>query len=404
MDVPKIVDYIGNIDEDLITDTMEISKQKQNHMWIKWAVPAACLCITLTVLGVLSIKQGWFNSEGEKRGTVVYPNQESIGAGDNQNSDDSTEKKIWSVVDEESGTNAYNYMHGDNDTLIDAYIYPVAYGFSISDKDGFIYFPPSFDIREKYGLVTDPTKGLTLDNRYEISKKDLGEIMGTVGQCENADLIGKTVYHFASYPESNAICILDLGGSYEFYYSYGYSVDMEKNPGKTSDYILETYGFPDACARVEIESMDLSPISNITDTGTIKEICELLRGCENIGLDGAERRFAEVWYNTYGNDNVFYDEEKHTMVYKSLGKDLEPTKYSVGEDGTSISTAVPDDDHELAQELWTKGEKCMTLWTKDDFGVFVDFFPSVGMFFTCNGQFVISEEASIRLSELLEKE
>ena len=77
MDVPKIVDYIGNIDEDIITDTMEISKQKQNHMWIKWAVPAACLCITLTVLGVLSIKQGWFNSEGEKRGTVVYPNQES---------------------------------------------------------------------------------------------------------------------------------------------------------------------------------------------------------------------------------------------------------------------------------------------------------------------------------------
>lgn len=54
-------------------------------------------------------------------------------------------------------------------------------------------------------------------NESSIMETDLGEIMGVIEVCENEELIGCTVYHYAFYPDSDRICIVKINDSYRLY-------------------------------------------------------------------------------------------------------------------------------------------------------------------------------------------
>ena len=55
----------------------------------------------------------------------------------------------------------------------------------------------------------------------ELTAEDLGEVLGTVGWCEEEGAVGCTVYRWAKFPENAAVCILDWGGKYRLYQEDG---------------------------------------------------------------------------------------------------------------------------------------------------------------------------------------
>ena len=130
---------------------------------------------------------------------------------------------------------------------------------------------------------------------------------------------------------------------------------------------------------IESEDFDpgFTPLFTITDDQIMEEICTLLSGCENIGREASERLFAKAWYDAFGNDDVYYKETG--VVYRNT------------------------ETSELAHELWNRGEKCINIINKDGYGVSVDYFPSIGVFFVGNGQFSLSKQSVGRLNELLDK-
>lgn len=50
-----------------------------------------------------------------------------------------------------------------------------------------------------------------------VSEKDIGEVMGIIKESEDQKLIGCIVYHYNSYPDSDRICIVKYGDSYQVY-------------------------------------------------------------------------------------------------------------------------------------------------------------------------------------------
>lgn len=45
--------------------------------------------------------------------------------------------------------------------------------------------------------------------------------MGIVGDSEDERMIGETVYHFVNFPKDDAICIVKVNGTYQFYVKEG---------------------------------------------------------------------------------------------------------------------------------------------------------------------------------------
>lgn len=325
MKIPRIADAISKIDDDLIIESEEKYEKKSKVTWLKVGITVASLC--LIVIGI-----------------IIVRNSFTKNINDNMKADTAT----------------INLSE--------------AYGFTLEGKDNLIFSPISFSDRKKYNLVPENAIGLTPENTYVITEKDLGSVIGKVGNCENSTIIGKMVYHFSSYPDSD-ICILDNDGKYEFY-TYGYYIDL--SDAKNSDEIMTAHGLPDTCVQVEVCKADLSRLFTITDNQTVKEICSLLSGCENIGREASEKLFANAWFEAYGNDDVYYNEAKGVCTYRGA------------------------DTHELAHELWNKGEKCLYIVNNEGYSVFVDFFPSIGVFFVSNGQFLLTKESVDRLNGILD--
>lgn len=89
-----------------------------------------------------------------------------------------------------------------------------AVGFVMNDD---LYFPITFDERKEFNLVPAEDIGLTKENTYKITKKDLGAQMGVIEDSPAEELIGLPAYYFASWPDDERICIVDAGGVYAFY-------------------------------------------------------------------------------------------------------------------------------------------------------------------------------------------
>ena len=95
-----------------------------------------------------------------------------------------------------------------------------AYGFTMEGSD-VLYFPISFSERKIFGIIDENATGLTAENTYKITADDLGNVMGIVGDSEDERMIGETVYHFVNFPKDDAICIVKVIGTYQFYVKEG---------------------------------------------------------------------------------------------------------------------------------------------------------------------------------------
>ncbi|MBR4344714.1 MAG: hypothetical protein IKP88_18765 [Lachnospiraceae bacterium] len=385
----SIVSAIGNIDDDLVLGALNEKKDRKSLHFIKWGAIAACLCLPVVLVIVIGINKGWFNKEDVKTEIYSINSDKSIyNSGDKNETNDLDYPIDYDII----------YDSASSEDIITNLTARYA-SFFPENNDKIVYYElKGFDSLKNWGLITDNSQGLTPDNTYKITKKDIGSAMGIVGKCENADLVGKTIYHFASYPENDVICILDNNGEYTFYQGYFYGLEFI-NSEYTSEIIFNKYILPEECVEIEITNDAGVKQRSITDKETIQEVCGLLSGCKNIGMEGSARRLAEKWYETYGNDNVYYVEGSQSVVYKKIPKSESSNDDINGSDG---NVAEHDDtEMEAAHNLWFNGERCFTIRTANGFGVFFDFFP-VGNGFQCvDGFFDLSEESVKRLSEIL---
>lgn len=155
-----ISDAITNISAEYIEKAADytVVKKARNPVWVKWAAMAACLClVVIATIMATNINKGTQNHE---------------------------------------------------DLLAEAV------GFQMK---GVWYYPITFEERKEFNLVSPEDIGLSEENKYIITKEDLGEQMGVIEDCPKEALIGLPVYHFASWAEDDRICIVDACGTYAFY-------------------------------------------------------------------------------------------------------------------------------------------------------------------------------------------
>lgn len=360
-----IIDSMGRIGSDMVEGVDAVRrnrKARSGPAWVRLGAVAACLCLVAASASAALFRQGG-------------PAKKTADA-----AEDTASAVLPADVQKEE----------------------VAYGFSLEGEPGLTYYPISFAERVRFGLVPEESEGLTPENVYSITEEDLGEVMGKVAQGTDASLAGKTVYRYAEYPDSRAICILDMDGCYAFYCASWINIDMtgEKDAAK----LMQDYSLPEHGKLVEVQDAEEITIFTVTDGETIGQLCALLSECENIGQEEAERRFAKAWRDAYGNDDVYYSDTDGCCRYRTVGEPEERTY--TAEDGTVITELVyPDgyyDPYDTAHELWSRGERCLKIETDDGLCLFIDYYPSIGVYFSSNGQFAVPEGAGARLAALLE--
>ena len=352
MKTDKLQDAIGLVKEEYLRET-ELSASGTQKTWITWAAIAAGIVIT----GV-----GAFFAV-----TGIRNNQAAQTAADESRA---TEKAVVeeAITEEEA-----------------------AFGFTLSDQQEMTYFPISFAERVRFNLVPEGAVGLSEENTYQIQAQDLGEVMGTVTDCADASLIGRTVYHFASYPDSRAICILEHDGAYDFYCAEYLAISVKEDD--LSDAVFASYGFPGNCASIEVQDKGGMKLFTITDEAVINEIITMMSGCGNIGDQEASARRIQLWKDTYGNDDVYYDEEQKMILFRSITP--EESSYTDANGVTVTEYHYPEgyqDPYDLAHQLWSEGERYLVMEAKDGLNLYVDYFPALGLFYSQNASFGLSEE------------
>lgn len=266
----------------------------------------------------------------------------------------------------------------------------VACGFTMDAVPGATYFPLTREEREQYNLAEAP------------DEDDLGTIMGTVTSCVDASLIGSSVYHVAAYPALDSLCIVASPDSYTYYLCEALYASAAE--GETLEVLLETYGLPDSLASVEVLEKDFTPLYTMEDSQKIDTMFAILSTTVNQGKEAGERRFADVWYAAYGNDDVRYSEAEGHCVFAADETPSEPVTETDGAGNIVVSNSRPPSDsvYDRAQALWTAGERILRLTTAQGFSLELDFFPSIQAIFCNDGCFILTVSQSETLAELLE--
>ena len=159
----------------------------------------------------------------------------------------------------------------------------VAHRVMIEGFEDTAYFGISFDERKEFGLIGEDEIGLTEENSYKITEEDIGEFMGTVIEGEGK-IVGSKVFHFAKYPDSDKICIIETPEGFEFYTG---SIFKQLEAGESSDLIFETFGFPENLEKAEVQYAFDYTAFEITDEAETEQIFEIFSGKENIGDEKA---------------------------------------------------------------------------------------------------------------------
>lgn len=251
----------------------------------------------------------------------------------------------------------------------------VATGFELK---GAYYFPIGFEERKLFGLLDESETGLNAENTYKITEKDLGEKMGSVELPADTGTVIVDVYHFASLPEYDAICIAGLPDGYAFYVAGGLSLTQEQMA--VSDGILEAYGMPESILELEVRDAGGSVLHTVTDKAQIEAFCTLLSGKTNIGLLEKEKLAAKLWYDTYGNEDVYFDEAEGYIKFNA-----EST----------------DDLYDTAHQLWSAGERDVYISTGQGFRIFMIFQPSMNAVVMYDSHYILSDAEAAELAQLL---
>ncbi len=302
-----------------------------------------------------------------------------------------------------AGMFAVNYFDLFNKNTPDTHKVTVqhtaAAGFYINDDKSILYFPISFENRVRYGLVPEDAVGLTEENTYKITKTDIGELMGTVTDCGDKELIGCNVYHFVKYPRYDTICILETDNGYQFY-TGDYFSDIN---GLNSNYHLAQLNLPESLEKMEVFTDDSKLLFTVENKDTIIAILNLISGKEDIGAAARERRYAEAWYNEYGNDDVYYSEEQGCIVYRH--EIIKDGYTSTLEDGTEI-VFEPQfaDAHDEAHELWSTNRREIVITTDKGFRLSISYSPIINTFSLANNDYSLTEAEVQELNSLLQIE
>ena len=170
MNAKKFSDAMSELDTKYVDEALnykkKAGKKKKKQNWTKWGAMAACLC--LVIVGAFALPRFIGNDTPDTPPAI-----------------------------EEN-----------------------AYGFTMEGSD-VLYFPISFSERKIFGIIDENATGLTAENTYKITADDLGNVMGIVGDSEDERMIGETVYHFVDFPKDDAICIVKVNGTYQFYVKEG---------------------------------------------------------------------------------------------------------------------------------------------------------------------------------------
>lgn len=264
-------------------------------------------------------------------------------------------------------------------------VFNVAYSLRLEGIENVSYGPIDFEECKRFGLV--PKNAVGLERPLTITEDDIGEFMGIVTGCYDTSLNGCRVYHYARYPEKDAICIVDTPQGYAFYCGNWLSFDAVV--GGSSDELLSLYGLPDSLEELEILSPGERFLFEITDPAQIAVIFEILSGKTNIGLIASDYRYAQAWYNAYGNEDVSFSEENGFVFRDGTSGD--------GDSGQVFAEKT----YEKAHALWGKGSCHLCFTTAKGFQLLIDYNPAVCSFNSQNSYYVLSEAETEALNTIL---
>ena len=155
---------------------------------------------------------------------------------------------------------------------------------------------------------------------------------------------------------------------------------------------------------VEVLEKDYTPLYTLENSETIDTMFDILSTTVNQGREAGERRFADVWYAAYGNDDVRYSEAEGHCVFAADETPSEPVAETDDEGNIVVSNSRPPSEsvYDKAQALWTAGERILRLTTAQGFSLELDFFPSIQAIFCNDGCFLLTVSQSETLAAILE--
>ncbi len=270
------------------------------------------------------------------------------------------------------------------------------YCFLINDDASVEYYALSIWEALRYELLIEGATTVSDETLLPITEDDLGEKLGEV---TGGSLHGCAVYHAARYPSLDSICIVDTPDGYLCYTASWLSLDYVI--GQSSDAVLAAYGLPDSAVEAEVLSGEGDVLLTLTEA-EIREILAILADKTNIGMAENNRLYAELWRDTYGNDDVYYDEESGTVREKNLPKEGTTYTYTT-EDGVTVAVEVGGDTTvgELKRALWHTGQRQIRLTTARGFYFTVTYTPSIGTFSVGDGYYPLTEAETRQMSALL---
>ena len=253
-------------------------------------------------------------------------------------------------------------------------VFDVAYSLRLEGNKTIVYDPIDFEDCLRYGLV--PQNAAGLDRPLKITEADIGEFMGTVTGCYDPALNGCKAYHYARYPEKDAICIIDTPQGYAFYSCR--ELRFAAVVGALSDDLFSLYGLPDSLEKMEVLTPGDRFLFEISDPAQIVAVIDTLSGKTNIGLAASNRRYAEAWYDAYGNEDVFFNEEQGCDEF------------------TDVET------FEEAHALWGRGCRHIRITTEKGFQLLIDYVPAVYSFNAQDNYYALSEEETDAMNAILQ--
>ena len=136
-----------------------------------------------------------------------------------------------------------------------------------------------------------------------------------------------------------------------------------------------------------------------------REILAILADKTNIGMAENNRLYANLWQDTYGNDDIYYDEESGTVREKNIPKEGTAYTYTTA-DGVTIAVEIRDDAEieELKSALWHTGQCQIRIMTARGFYFAVTYTPSIRTCSVGDGYYRLSEAESARMNTLLKIE
>lgn len=301
--------------------------RSKKPLWIKWGTIAACFCF---IVGVVFAYQS---------GIFLKPSGSDIQA-----------------------TGTYGlYINGDSSC-----------SYSIFDHSE----------REHYGFIRNS----------DITPEDVGEQMGVVTNCVDKSLVGCKVYHLAKYPEKDSICIVETAEGYEPYSCEW--IDIDVKIGENFDKKMAVNELPESLESMELLTYDEE---GITGEKYIREfiidvsepIMKILSGKINIGEEASGRRLAKLWYDAYGNDDVYYSEKEGKCVLRLEGVD------------EADRNDKAEELWDKADEIWFKDNRLIEITTKRGFKCWIDYFPARAYFISGNAYYELSDADVKALNQLL---